>query len=454
MQFIGLSRKFLDMRLHSETLAPIRDFVLTARAVKSLLVSKGITNRMGYSRTLSNFLSRVANTYSRDRQANEYTAPISQTMPGGTRATREIKFTNTEAERIYNLYSMYSEPSSDYIRSETEREIRNLVNVRKARTYIFEDGEVIYGTIESYDPNTGNYVVKDIRAKGTDQEFKTKSGVIYHTSRSLVGRAQKALDDMMNSNSHIARLFTSTTGKVGFVTGKRETGITTQNRNYKFMALLGSKATPVPKSYNSDGTVSEYYEDIVEIIEDLFNFASRGELPGKQMQYIDENGQTQTTEVKFRVPVPLNATNEAGDLEHDYSYSPQNTSRDNTIPNTRYFETNFDSMLPTRVFVQFGKIEEVQPVEVEEITPAPEEEVGEQIREEEVTPIAELTRQEINTLPFEEIERRLTERDWETLEAYAQREGFGTARDFFNTLYSRHPEEQADFRDYLIECLL
>jgi len=452
MQFVGLSRKFLNTNLHNESLAPIRDFINSARAVKTLLLSKGITNRMGYSRTLSNLLSRLSNTYIRDNNQDSYTVSYTENTPGGVRVTRDIKFSNTEAERIYNLYAMYSEPNTQYQKSETEREIRNLTNSKKARTYIFEDGEVIYGTIESYDPNTRSFVVKDVRAKGTDEEFKTKSGVIYHTSRSVVGKAQKALDDIMNSNSNISRLFTATTGRTGFVTGRRETGISTQNKAYKFMALLGSKSVPVPKSYNTDGTVSEYYEDVVDILEDLFNFATRGELPGKQMQYINDEGQIQNTQVKFRVPVPLNASDDGGQLIHDYSYSPQNTSRDNTVPNTRYFESNFDSMLPTRVFVQFGEVTEEQP-EVEEVVPTTEEEIGEQVVEE-VTPVQELTRQEINSLPFEEIERRLTPENWRRLEEYAQREGFGTAREFFDTLYSQHPEEQEMFRDYLIECLL
>lgn len=454
MQFVGLSRKFLNTNLHNETLAPIRDFINSAKAVKTLLRTKGITNRMGYSRTLSNLLSRVANNYVRTPNENEYTVSYTETMPGGARVTRDIKFTNTEAERIYNLYAMYSEPNTQYQRSETEREIRNLTNSRKARTYIFEDGEVIYGTIESYDPNNRTYVVRDIRAKDTDQEFKTKSGVIFHTSKSTVGVAQKTLDDVMNSNSNLSRLFTATTGRTGFVTGRRETGVSTQNKAYKFMALLGSKAVPVAKSYNQDGTVSEYYEDIIEILEDLFNFANRGELPSRHMQYVDEQGQRQNVDVKFRVPVPLNASDNGGQLIHDYSYSPQNTSRDNTVPNTRYFETNFDSMLPTRVFVQFGETTEEAPTETEEVTPTPtEEEAREQVVEE-TTPVQELTKDEINSLPFDEIERRLTPQNWQTLEAYAQREGFGSAREFFNTLYSSHPEEQELFRDYLIECLL
>jgi hypothetical protein len=357
MQFIGLSRKFLNTNLHNETVAPIRDFVNTAKVVKRMLESKGVTNKMGISRSLSTMLSRIANDFVKDPNKSTYDITFNTTQ-GGRKTSRDLSFSNTEAERIYNLYAMYSEPNTQMIKAETEKEIQNLTNVRRARNYIFEDGDVIYGTIDSYDPNTKTFEVKDIRSG----EIVVKSGVIHHRAKSYVGIAQQALDDIVNSNGHIAEKFTSKPGRIGFVTDRDVAGTMTFHKGYKFMNILGSKAAPIiPKSYNPDGTVAEYYEDVIEILEDLFNFATRGEMQGKTKQYVDDNGQVQDIEVKFRVPVPLNSRDDAGNLEYDYTNTSQNTSRDTTIPNSRFFESNFESMLPTRVFVEFGEVEEEQP---------------------------------------------------------------------------------------------
>jgi hypothetical protein len=445
MQFIGLSRKFLNTDLHNETLEPIRDFINSAKAVKRLLESKGITNRMGYSRTLSGMLSRLSTAFAKDQNQPEYI--VTMNVQG---QARQFKFSNTEAERIYNMYALYSEPNTQMIKAETEKEIRNLSNIKRARTYIFEDGESIIGTIESYNANDRTFEVKD-KASG---EIKTKSGVIYHTSRSYIGKAQQALDDITNSNGNLSSKFTSTSGRTGFVTDRREGGSRQKNR-FKFMNLLGSKVAAVPKSYNNDGTVREYYADVIDILEDLFNFAERGELPGKQLNYIDEEGNQQGVEMKFRVPVPLNARDAAGNLEHDYSNSPQNTSRDTTVPNSRYFDTSFTSMLPTRVFVDFT--ERAEEAEGEEpTTPVEEgaEEQGELIREEPQVPLTELTKEDIQSLPFDEIRARMTPEQVQRLNDWSITEGFNGVEHFFETLYSNHPEEQEIFRDYLIECLL
>jgi Mor family transcriptional regulator len=448
MQFIGLSRKFLNTNLHNETLEPIRDFINSAKAVKRLLEAKGITNRMGYSRSLSGMLSRLSISFAKDQNQSEYV--VTMNVQG---QARQFKFSNTEAERVYNMYSLYSEPNTQMIKAETEKEIRNLTNIKRARTYIFEDGESIIGTIESYNPNDRTFEVKD---KNTG-EIKTKSGVIFHTSKSYIGKAQQALDDIINSNGSISSRFTSTSNRTGFVTDKREGGSRQKNR-FKFMNLLGSKVAAVPKSYNPDGSVREYYEDVIDILENLFNFAQRGELPGKQLNYIDEEGNQQAIEMKFRVPVALNARNQAGDLEHDYSNSPQNTSRDTTVPNSRYFDTAFESMVPTRVFIDFNEgSQEAQETEEEPTIPLGEEqpeEQGELIREQSATPLAELTKEEIQSLPFDQIRARLTPQQVQRLDAYAIGEGFNGIDHFFETIYSNHPEEQEIFRDYIIECLL
>lgn len=447
MQFIALSRKYLDSKQHNEILAPIRDFINLAKAVRTMLDKKGVTNKMGYSKSLSNMLSKLANTYVRNPNENSYDISLISTS-GGRRVVTDLKFTNNEAERIYNLFSMYSEPNTQMLKAETEKEIINLTNVRKARNYIFDDGEVIYGTIDSYDPNTKTFQVKDIRSG----DLKTKSGVIHHSAKSYVGRAQQALDDIMNSNGNIASKFTSVRGRVGFVTDRDRSGTSTFNKGYKFMALLGSKTFPVAKSYSNDGTAKEYYEDIIDILEDLFNFAVRGELPAKNLNYINEEGIPISMDVKFRVPVPLNARNEAGELEYDYTFTPQNTSRDTTVPNSRFFESNFESMLPTRVFVEFtGQVQEseepsIQPETVEEI-----------VTEQQLSPVFDtenLTREDINTLSFNEIRARMTPEQVTQLDEYAKREGFGGIDHFFEVIESNHPEEQAIFRDYIIECLL
>lgn len=474
MQFIALSRKFLDTKQHEQAIGSIRDFVNTAKAIKKLLESKGITSKLGYSRSLSNMLSKLANTYIRDSEKNSYSVDMITTV-GGKRVTNTYTFTNLEAERIYNLFAMYSEPNTQMIKAETEKEIQNLTKVKKARNYTFDDGETIYGTIESYDPQTKTFVVRDIRAK----ESVVKSGVINHSSKAFVGKAQQAVDDVFNSNGNIASKFTSARGRIGFVIDRDRSGNNANfNKGYKFMALLGSKTAPVPKTYNNDGTPKEYYEDVIEILEDLFNFAVKGEMPKKTFQYIDEEGNRATTEVQFRVPVPLNARNQRGELEYDYTFTPQNTSRDTAIPNSRFFDTNFESILPTRVFVEFGVTPSVQEKQqtVDEfvnkiktgqgVSTAEdlqfyennkkeiERKLQEAVKESSVNNVKNLSKEDINTLSFNEIRNRLIPDQVTRLDQYAKKEGFKGIDHFFQTIESNHPEEQAIFRDYIIECLL
>lgn len=549
MQFIPLSRKFLDTKLHNDTLEPIREFINTAKAVKYILFKKGVNSKLGYSRSLSNMLSKLANTYVRNPEESNYSISLISTV-NDQKVTQNLTFTNLEAERIYNLYSMYSEPSIFVVESKTEKEIQNLVNVKRARSYTFEDGETIYGNIISYDPATKTFVVRHV---GSKEEF-TKSGVISHTGKASVGRAQQALDDIFNSNSHIASKFTSVRGRVGFITNKDKTEQTQNedtefNKGYKFMAILGSKTAPVAKSYNPDGTTKESYEDVIEILEDLFNFAKAGELPGKNLKYIDNEGIEQGIEVKLRVPISLNARDEAGNVEFNYTNSPENTSRDSAISNSRFFETNFEALTPSRVFVEFEKpqVQEITEVEtkpteiIEPVAKSKEEKIEierkkelekvdkakegdkllvditesvfeqptkefvlgrwifperrtykyEEVEGIELTSpfkiwfkgygaflfrdqikkminskfdqdlielenqnVKTLTKEEINSLTFEEIRDRVTPEQIQQIEAYAIKEGFKGADHFFEVLFSSHPEEQVLFRDYLIECLI
>lgn len=449
MQFIALSRRYLNIKEHNTTLAPIRDFINLGKVVRTMLEKKGVTNKLGYSKSLSNMLSRLSNDYIRNPnpQGGIFKVNLISTIDN-KRVTKELTFSVVEAERIYNLFSMYSQPNTQMIEAKTEKEIENLTKVKKARNFTFEDGETIYGIIESYDPNTKTFVVKDIRSG----ETQTKSGVISHTGKSYVGQTQQALDDIMNSNGNIASKFTSIKGNVGFVTDKDKSG-NSSYKGYKFMALLGSKTASVVKSYDKEGKPKEYYSDVIDILEDLFNFRASGELPGKTKNYIDENNNIQNLEVKFRVPVPLNARDEAGELEHDYTYSPQNTSRDTSIPNTRFFESNFETLLPTRVLVDF-----TQQSQVQESTPKTEEQLTK--TQEVITPASQvssvenLTKDEINSLNFNEIEQRLNTKERKLLDDYAKKEGFNGVDHFFRVIESSHPEEQAIFKDYIIECLL
>jgi hypothetical protein len=444
MQFIGLSRKFLNTNEHQNVLSPVQNFIRAAKAVKTLLNNKGINLSLGYSRRLSTALSKISYAYLRDQTLGEYKITIDN---------KEYIFTNTEAQKIFNMYSMYSEPSTQMIKAQTEKEIKNLINVRRARKYMFEDGDTIKGTIESYDPATKTFQVKNIETG----EILTKSGVIQHASKSVVGLSQQTLDDIMNSNGNLASKFTSGRGKIGFITSREETGRSSGARNYKFMALLGSKTAPVVKSYNEDGTPKEYYDDVIEILEDLFTFAGKGELPGKNIE-IYEDGQKQSVQMKFRVPVPLNARNEAGELEHDYSFSSQNTSRDTSVPNSKFFTTNFENLAPTRVFVEFDQEQQESSAQQDtEQTQVNREEtsvVEETSREEDKPELNTLTKQEIRSLPFQEIRERLTREQEDALNKYAEKEGFGDIDGFFKEIYSNDPEEQNIFRDYILECLL
>jgi len=448
MQFIALSRKFLDTKAHNTQLAPIREFIQLGKNVRALLEKKGITEKMGYSKSLSNMLSKLANDYVKTPNENSYKAVMFSTVDG-KRTSKEVTFSNAEAERIYNLFALYSEPNTQMLKAQTEKEIENLTKVKRARNYTFEDGETIYGLIESYDPSTKTFVVKDIRSG----ETSTKSGVISHTGKSYVGQAQQALDDIMNSNGSVASRFTSTTGSVGFVTNKSRTKEDVYI-GYKFMGLLGSKTAPVAKSYNEDGTPKENFADVIEILESLFNFGVSGELPGKQLNILNNERKQESIEVKFRVPVPLNARDENGELEYDYTNSPQNTSRDSSISNSRFFESNFDTMLPTRVFVDFTE-------QVKSQTSAAEDrqEDGQNVQvnvqvESPVIDTKNWTKEDINTLSFSEIENRLSPEDKYKLDVFAKASGWSGIDEMFDVLKSSIPSEQALFRDYLIECLL
>jgi hypothetical protein len=221
------------------------------------------------------------------------------------------------------------------------------------------------------------------------------------------------------------------------------------------MALLGSKTSPVAKSYNKDNTVKETYADVIDILESLFNFDAKGEIPGKTLKYVEDDTQ-KDIEVKFRVPVPINARNENGQLEHDYTNSPQNTSRITSTPNSRFFETNFETLLPSRVFIKFG---EPSVKEKEEKS----EESGQNVQENvQVTPevpkvdVKTLSKEDILSLSFKEIRDRLTLAQTEALNIWVKlpENDFETIDRFFAEAESSHTEEQELFRDYLIECLL
>lgn len=486
MQFIGLSRKFLNAKDHKEVLAPIQEFIKLGKIVRDMLEKKGITNKLGISKSLSNFLGKAALAYVKAPMDNKYTITLITTNEDNKKISNDVEFSNIEMERIYNFYSMYQEPNTQIIKAETEKEIQNLTNVKRPRNYIFDDGTVIFGSILSYDPATKTFEVKDSRSG----ETSTKSGVIHHTAKSYVGKVQQIMDDIMNSNSHLAQLFTSVKGKVGFVTNKdRSSGTTSEYKGYKFMSLLGTKSSLVVKSYNSDGTVKEFYGDVIEILEDLFNFDSKGNPQPKKLQYTDENNEIHTAEAKFRVPVSLSSRNEAGELEHDFSFTSQNTSRSTAIPNAKYFETNFEDMLPTRVFVEFEepteqgeskestKVEETKPeqtveefvnrIERGESMSSPEDlqfyennakeieaELKKRFKGGEVKDVKNLTKEELNTLNVNEIRMRMTSEQHQSLDTYAKREGFDSENHFFEMMESAHPEEQGMFRDWLIECLI
>ena len=443
MQFIPLSRKFLNASIHNEEISPIREFITTGRQVRTMLEKKGVEGKLGYTRILANGLSRLSSMYLEDQEASNYKIKIGD---------KEYTFSNIEAERVYNFYSMYSEPSQFQLISQNEAEIRNLINLRRARNYKFEDGETIYGRITSYNTDNKTFTVLDVRTG----EETTKSGVIKHTKRTVAGPAQQALDSIMNSNGNIASKFTAMRGRTGFVTDRDVSGQPSEfNRGYKFMALLGSKTGPVARSYNEDGSVKEYYSDVIDILEDLFNFETgltKNELPGRSKNYLNIDGQVQDIQVKFRVPVPLSSTNDSnGELEFDYSFSPQNTSRDLPVTNSRFFESNFESMLPTRVFVEFGEQEEETPEQ--ENT---EQNVVEQTQQEvtETQNINTLTKEEYQALTIEEIKSRLSKDQLDRVDTYAKSEGFTDANEFFEIITSINGPEQDLFKDQLINCII
>lgn len=468
MQFIGLSRKFLNGREHNHLLEPIEGFMRLGKSVKATMQSKGIQDRFGYSRPLAGLISRVAEAYRTNPNNPEYSFPFTSIV-NGEEVTKTVKFNNIEAERIRDLFNMYSVPATDFVHITTEEQIKAITDRqlpdgtyqrKRARTLIFEeevDGTpqvtTIIGTIQSYNPSTRTYEVRESRTGNVT----TKSGTLRTSGRASTGAAQQAMNNIMSANGHIAKNFTSGENRVGFVTMRGGTTNVAEAR-YNFMALLGSKQSAVPKTFRENGEVKEYYEDIFDILDDLFTFDSQRQLMPKNINYINNQGQIDSMEVKFRVPVPLKITDGDPNLRHDYTNTDDNTSRESTVNNSRYFETNFDDLIASKVMVEFEEeVEVVQPepeTQEEEVTEEPEVTVEEKEEEEPVQKLDELTKEEIKTIPFSEIRSRMTPAQEQTLTKFSQENGFGDLNSFFSEAESAFPEEQEMFRDYIIDCII
>ena len=364
MQFVSLSRRFLNKSEHSETLIPIQEFISLAKVVRQILNQKGLGDeKMGYSKGLSNLLSKLASDFLKDSEKDSYT--VKATFKDGDKSVaKEVTFTNIEAQKVVDMYVDYLVPDLNTVVANTVKDIKALSYQKVNRNLTFEDKTTIYGrvisfTVDPKDPEKiKDYVIYDSKKK---TEI-TKTGAISHTAKSYTGKVQKILNDIINSNGHIAEKLKAVKGRTSFITDRdRETGKKKEYTGYKFMNLLGSKKSPVVKSYDSKGEPKEYFEDVIDILETLFNFAGKGELPGAKIQTIDNEGNRQNIEVKFRVPVPLNARDENGKLTHDYQNANTNTSRDTgNVSNSKYFETNFEGMLPVQVYVEFGEPEKEQ----------------------------------------------------------------------------------------------
>ena len=482
MQFVSLSRRFLNKSEHSETLIPIQEFISLAKVVRQILNQKGLGDeKMGYSKGLSNLLSKLASDFLKDSEKDSYT--VKATFKDGDKSvTKEVTFTNVEAEKIVNLYVDYLVPDLNTVVANTEKEIIALSKVKKARNLTFEDGTTIYGTVVSYDSATKTSVIKDVKNK----EEVTKAGAISHTAKSYTGKVQKILNDIINSNGHIADKLKAVKGRTSFITDRdRQAGEKKEFTGYKFMNLLGSKTSPVAKTYNSKGEPETYFEDVIDILETLFNFAGKGELSGAKIQTIDNEGNRQNIEVKFRVPVPLNARDENGKLTHDYQNANTNTSRDTgNVSNSKFFETNFEGILPVHVYVEFGGEQQVgqqpgQSVQVNDQVEQTVDEFVERIKKgeqmtspedlqfydnnkkeieaklaEDFKPLPELTEDDIMELSFKEIRDRLTPEQVQRVNKWAEDNGFESIDNFFASAESNHPDEQVYFKDYLIQCLL
>ena len=189
--------------------------------------------------------------------------------------------------------------------------------------------------------------------------------------------------------------------------------------------------------------------------------------------------------MKFRVPVPLNARDENGKLTHDYQNANTNTSRDTgNVSNSKFFETNFEGILPVHVYVEFGGEQQTGQqtgqdvqvgVQVEQTVDEFVERIkkGEQMTSpedlqfydnnkkeieaklaEDFKPLPELTEDDIMELSFKEIRARLTPEQVKRVDKWAEVNGFESIDNFFASAESNHPDEQVYFKDYLIQCLL
>jgi hypothetical protein len=457
-QFIPLSRKFLTGKYHGKILNPIREFISLGRRVKEELAEKGADGAFGFNKNMNKFLSLATSIYTRDNTQDTYEVPYNSIDNEGNTVTTVITLTNPEIERVYRLFRMYQEPSTQFIRVTEPQDIQRLVGgVNK--TLIFEGTDLplsIVGKIVSFDPNTNTYVVED---KHTKEQF-TKSGPVSYAMRIYNGPVQQILDNIVNSNGHISKNYVSESGRIGFVTPKGERLADNQlapYRGYKFMALLGVKASNIVKTYGPEGEVTSFYEDVFEILDDLFNFGD-DEMQPVNIPYMGEDGAISSMDIKFRVPVPTENFDEDPDYTHNYTYSSENTSRINHVPNSIYFETNFESMEPTRVLVDFAEGGPKAPVAeaVEEVAP----EVTPEVVTPEVppTPIVELTEDEVKRLPLSEIRQRLTPQQEARLLAYITDPeiGFTSLDEFWSEVEASadFPDVLETFRSYILNCLV
>lgn len=457
-QAISLSRRYLDTTQHGDILNPIKEFISLGKVVRANLESKGITGKLGYSKSLSNMLSRLAYDFAKNPtpDGGQFKVNLNRTINSKVVST-EYSFSLAEAERIYKLYSMYIVPNTKETVLSTDKEIQAIANQqknkykkRRARSYTFEDGTTIFGTIDSYDPQTKTFIVLDQK---TGERSEPKSGVIKHSEKSSTGPVQEILNNIMTSNGNIASNFASKDSDIGFTTNRGR--FSTKATGYDFMALLGSKSNPVTKTYNNDGSPKETYDDIIEILENLFNFANKGELPTTSMQYKDEEGTIQTQEVKFRVPVPLNKRNETNQLEHSFEYSSANTSRQSSIANAKYFETNFEDMLGSRIMIQFGPIEVAQQEAKAQIVQVSQ---VDQVNDAEYSTIKteNLTLEEAKNLSITDLRANLSQSQIDRLTKVvtSPENGWLDLDTFFNDLLSANESEQDLYKEYIFNCLL
>ena len=333
-QVIALSRRVLNINDHSDLIDPIIKFIKDGKKLRKMFKNYGITGGIGYDKDISNFMLEIAKQYHDDNAKTQY-KPTK-----GKYKNEAIVLTNSEAELISEMYQSYKNIDISRKTANTLAQLRKINS--RIREYTLSGGETIVGSLFDI-KDDGSFKIKlkktkeqiDKNEEAEIRSFDSQS--LTYNDEAMDGNIQRIMNNIMKSNSGFA--FDNTRYTLGddpqIHTGfanENRTAHTDTGKTYDFMSLFGTKKAPVKK------TISENYEDVFDILENLFTFDTNGDMKSK-----------------LRVPVPVFKEGFGNEESIDYSNSrTDNTTHTNDLANKRYFEHNFDDVLGSQVYVDFA----------------------------------------------------------------------------------------------------